>query len=220
MASMNIPFLYEFWVEMLLTAEHCLNRCLQIREKWLSSSDDDKWNYQSVSTFQHQLELSIKMILSRENVLLLFFCCKITCYPYAGVGIFLYPVFSVREDLITVIEPPHSFNLVAADGTALKDHLIDELDYNLVPKDAWFKLVSWYGVISEEQALPRKVVEHGMYVKSCKVEVYLMQLKLSQDSDPKTIVTRQFSKGDTVGRLCYLIYSVFKVNAWNCMKIN
>ena len=67
-------------------------------------------------------------------------------------------------------------------------------------------------MISEEQALPRKVVEHGMYVKSCKVEVYLMQLKLSQDSDPKTIVTRQFSKGDTVGRLCYLIYSVFKVN--------
>ena len=100
------------------------------------------------------------------------------------------------------MEPLHSYmyNLVSADGTVLKDHLIDELDYNLVPKDAWFKLVSWYGVISEEHTLPRKVVEHGMYVKSCKVEVYLMQLKLSQHSDPKTVVTRQFSKGDTVGR--------------------
>lgn len=98
------------------------------------------------------------------------------------------------------MEPLHSYNLVSVDGTALKDHLIDELDYNLVPKDAWFKLVSWYGVISEEHTLPRKVVEHGMYVKSYKVEVYLMQLKLSQHSDPKTIVTRQFSKGDTVGR--------------------
>lgn len=98
------------------------------------------------------------------------------------------------------MEPWHSHNLVLADGTALKEHLIDELDYNLVPKDAWFKLVSWYGVISEEQALPRKVVEHGMYVKSCKVEVYLTQFKLCQHSDPKTVVTRQFSKGDTVGR--------------------
>jgi len=98
------------------------------------------------------------------------------------------------------MEPSHSYNLVSADSTVLKDHLIDELDYNLVPEDAWFKLVSWYGVMSEEQTLPRKVVEHGMYVKSCKVEVYLMQLKLCQHSDPKTTVTRHFSKGDTVGR--------------------
>ena len=103
------------------------------------------------------------------------------------------------EELITELNH-NSFNLASADGTALKDHLIDELDYNLVPNNAWFKLVSWYGVISEEQALPRKVVEHGMYVKSCKVEVYLMQFKLCKHSDLNTIVTRQFSKGDTVGR--------------------
>ena len=107
----------------------------------------------------------------------------------------------MKNKLITVMEPLHSYNdLVSANGTALKEHLIDELDYNLVPKDGWCKLVSWYGVTSEEQALPRKVVEHGMYVKSCKVEVYLMQLKLCQHSDSSTMVTSQFSKGDTVGR--------------------
>lgn len=146
----------------------------------------------------------IKMFLSRENVLCLNDVVKSLVKPcccYSDVvEIFLDPAFSVQEELISVMEPLHSYNLVSVDGTALKDHLIDELDYNLVPKDAWFKLVSWYGVISEEHTLPRKVVEHGMYVKSCKVEVYLMQLKLSQHSDPKTIVTRQFSKGDTVGR--------------------
>ena len=42
-------------------------------------------------------------------------------------------------------------------------------------------------------------MEHGMYVKNCKVEVYLMEFKLSQHSDPETLVTKQFSKGDTVG---------------------
>lgn len=70
----------------------------------------------------------------------------------------------------------------------------------MLPKDAWFKLVLWYGVTSDQQALPRKVVEHGMYVKSCKVEVYLMEFELSQHSDPQTLVTRQFSRGDTIGK--------------------
>ena len=87
----------------------------------------------------------------------------------------------------------------SADGCTLKDHLIEDLDYNILPEEAWLRLVPWYGVVSEHQALPRKVAEHGMYLKSCKVEVYLMEFKLCWKSDPKTIVTRHFSKGDTIG---------------------
>ena len=91
------------------------------------------------------------------------------------------------------------------DGSTLKEHLIDGLDYNLLPEDAWFKLASWYGVTSDQQSFQRKVVEHGMYVKSCKVEVYLLGFKLSRHSDSQTLVTRQFSKGDTVGECFSLI---------------
>ena len=79
--------------------------------------------------------------------------------------------------------------------------MIDELDYGLLPEEAWFKLVSWYGMTSDQQVLQRKVVVHGTYVKSLKVEVYLMEFQLSQHSDPETLVTRQFSKGDTIGEL-------------------
>ena len=92
-------------------------------------------------------------------------------------------------------------DLHSGDGFALKEHLIDELDYNLLPEEAWLKLVSWYGVVSDQHTIQRKVVEHGMYVKNFKVEVYLMEFKLSQHSDPQTFITRQFSKGDTVGKL-------------------
>ena len=77
--------------------------------------------------------------------------------------------------------------------------MIDELDYFLLPEGAWLKIVSWYGVTSDQRALPRKVVEHGMYLKTCKVEVYLMEFKLSQPSDPNTFFKMKFSKGDTVG---------------------
>ena len=78
--------------------------------------------------------------------------------------------------------------------------MIDELDFNLLPEEAWFKLVSWYGMTSDQQALQRKVVVvHGRYLRRLKVEVYLMELQLSQHSDPQTLVTRKFSKGDTIG---------------------
>ena len=47
-------------------------------------------------------------------------------------------------------------------------------------------------------ALPRQVIEQGMFVKHCKVEVYLMELKLCHNRDLDDIVTGQFSKADTI----------------------
>ena len=46
-----------------------------------------------------------------------------------------------------------------------------------------------------------QVVEQGMFVKHCKVEVYLTELKLCEDGDMENLVTRRFSKADTIGRL-------------------
>ena len=45
----------------------------------------------------------------------------------------------------------------------------------------------------------RKVIEQGMYVKHCKVEVYLMELKLSENSDLSVVETFSFSRADTIG---------------------
>ncbi|KAL4612787.1 ubiquitin carboxyl-terminal hydrolase 15 isoform X3 [Arapaima gigas] len=84
------------------------------------------------------------------------------------------------------------------DVLALKEHLIDELDYILVPTEGWNKLVSWYGLVENQEPIARKVVEQGMFVKHCKVEVYLTELKLCEDSDMDNVITRRFSKADTI----------------------
>lgn len=47
---------------------------------------------------------------------------------------------------------------------------------------------------------PPQVVEQGMFVKHCKVEVYLTELKLCEDSNMDNVITRRFSKADTIGR--------------------
>ncbi|MEQ2263441.1 Ubiquitin carboxyl-terminal hydrolase 15 [Xenotaenia resolanae] len=44
----------------------------------------------------------------------------------------------------------------------------------------------------------QEVVEQGMFVKHCKVEVYLTELKLCEDSNMDNVVTRRFSKADTI----------------------
>ena len=56
--------------------------------------------------------------------------------------------------------------------------------------------MSWYGLTSDHETIPRKVAKCGMYVK---IEVYLKKLRLGWKSDPETLVTRQFSGGDTIG---------------------
>lgn len=48
--------------------------------------------------------------------------------------------------------------------------------------------------------LSSQVVEQGMFVKHCKVEVYLTELKLCKDSNMDTVITRRFSKADTIGK--------------------
>ncbi|XP_061571266.1 ubiquitin carboxyl-terminal hydrolase 15-like isoform X2 [Cololabis saira] len=84
------------------------------------------------------------------------------------------------------------------DVLAIKEHLIDELDYILVPTEGWNKLVSWYGLTDSQEPIARKVVEQGMFVKHCKVEVYLTELKLCEDSNMDNVITRRFSKADTI----------------------
>lgn len=42
-----------------------------------------------------------------------------------------------------------------------------------------------------------------MFVKHCKVEVYLLELNLCENDNMDNVVTRHFSKADTIGKgLC------------------
>ena len=45
-----------------------------------------------------------------------------------------------------------------------------------------------------------QVVEHGMFIKHCKVEVYLIELDLAENSNPGEVKKARFSKCDTFGK--------------------
>lgn len=48
-------------------------------------------------------------------------------------------------------------NYLDQETQILKEHLIDELDYVLVPTEAWTKLVRWYGCLDGQRPIVRKV---------------------------------------------------------------
>lgn len=107
------------------------------------------------------------------------------------------------------------------DSQALKEHLIDELDYILVPTEGWNKLVSWYGLTESQEPIARKVVEQGMFVKHCKVEVYLTELKLCENGNMNSVITRRFSKADIIDtiekemRKLFSILDEKEIRLWN-----
>ncbi|XP_038668234.1 ubiquitin carboxyl-terminal hydrolase 4 isoform X1 [Scyliorhinus canicula] len=114
----------------------------------------------------------------------------------------------------------------AVESQALKEHLIDELDYVLVPTEAWNKLVNWYACVVGQEPIVRKVVEHGMFVKHCKVEVYLLELKLCENNNMENVVTRHFSKADTIDTIEKEMRKLFNISVgketrlWNRYMTN
>ncbi|CAH1783519.1 unnamed protein product, partial [Owenia fusiformis] len=108
----------------------------------------------------------------------------------------------------------------------LREHLLDDLDYQLIAEPGWQKLVKWYGVTDEEESVSRKVIEQGMFVKQCKVEVYLLDLKLCQNSNTEEQVSRQFSRADTLEyieqemRKLFEIKEDTEVRLWNKYMTN
>ena len=88
---------------------------------------------------------------------------------------------------------------------------MEELDYFLLPEIAWCKLTSWYGLLERSTVIARKVVEHGMYTKNIKVEVYLLEFKLTIHPDIHNSKLHSFSRGDTVGNLEAVLKKEFEV---------
>uniref|UniRef100_A0A8D2NWV0 Ubiquitin carboxyl-terminal hydrolase n=1 Tax=Zosterops lateralis melanops TaxID=1220523 RepID=A0A8D2NWV0_ZOSLA len=132
-------------------------------------------------------------------------CCLFVSWQYVCGSGEVKVLFDVLLSAVCLLLDPET--------QSLKEHLIDELDYVLVPTEAWNKLVAWYGCIDGQQPIVRKVVEYGLFVKHYKVEVYLLELKLCESSDPDNVISCHFSKADTVATIEKEMRKLFSIPA-------
>ena len=91
------------------------------------------------------MDIVLKRMLSGT----LLFCCFVLCCERQCSCVSGLPCVYAHS----VSAPP----LLDGDVLAIKEHLIDELDYILIPTEGWNKLLSWYGLKDNQEPISRKV---------------------------------------------------------------
>nr|XP_020515702.2 ubiquitin carboxyl-terminal hydrolase 11 [Labrus bergylta] len=94
------------------------------------------------------------------------------------------------------------------DSYHLKERLVENEDFMLVPADAWHKLLVWYGVVDAQPPLERKVVD---LPSTLKVEVYPVEIFLCLHSNMENVITAQFSRADNIQSIQRAMCEAFAV---------
>uniref|UniRef100_A0A1A8HJA9 Ubiquitin carboxyl-terminal hydrolase n=1 Tax=Nothobranchius korthausae TaxID=1143690 RepID=A0A1A8HJA9_9TELE len=94
------------------------------------------------------------------------------------------------------------------DSYHLKECLVEDEDFVLVPAEAWHKLLVWYGTVEGQPALERKVVD---LPSTLKVEVYPVEVFLCLHSNMENIITAQFSRTDSINTIQAAMCRAFSV---------
>ena len=118
-----------------------------------------------------------------------------------------------------VARPGPIDNTSLLDSHKLRRHQVDEIDYKLVPEEAWRKLGAWYGIMPDSIPISRRVVEYGKFVKQCKVEIYPLELKAClypKESEYKIV---RISRCDTIRVLEKKMRKVFEIESGKEVRI-
>ena len=115
--------------------------------------------------------------------------------------------------------PIDNSSLFEEGSEALKENLVDEQEYVLVPEEAWTKLVSWYGLAEGQKPILRHVIKQGTFMDLLKVEVYLMNLKMCHYQQMDAICSHMFSHANTIRDIEQEMRSVFQITATKPVRL-
>jgi len=109
--------------------------------------------------------------------------------------------------------------ILEENGGDLREHLVEGMDYTLVPAELWRLLVDIFGQHKGQEAIGRKVIEQGQYVKQCKVEVYPVEIHWALDGAPKKVQKKGFSKTATLADVSKEAYNTFAISAGTPIRL-
>ncbi|TDH11101.1 hypothetical protein EPR50_G00082260 [Perca flavescens] len=96
------------------------------------------------------------------------------------------------------------------DSFHLKERLVENEDFMLVPAEAWHRLLAWYGTVDGQPPLERKVVD---LPSTLKVEVYPIEIFLCLHSNMENVITAKFSRADSIHSIQRAMCEAFTVPA-------
>lgn len=95
----------------------------------------------------------------------------------------------------------------------LRERLQEDLDYVFVPEEAWELTINYFGILHENHAVRRPVIEQGRFSSYCIVEVYAIELKLCLYGAKEEIIVKPFSRVTTIGELESSMCRLFSVDS-------
>ncbi|XP_078448386.1 ubiquitin carboxyl-terminal hydrolase 9-like [Wolffia australiana] len=102
------------------------------------------------------------------------------------------------------------------DELTLREGLIEQIDYILVPLDVWKKLKEWYG---GGPTIVRKLISRGQNNRELSVEVYLLCLRIihPKKTSPRTIyISKKARVNELYDRICELFkLGRSKIRIWD-----
>lgn len=170
---------------------------------------------------------------------LFYFDCQIFCKQNqiraAFRSLFVTFFFLLQTSIISLL-------VSDLDSYHLKERLVENEDFVLVPAEAWHKLLAWYGIVDGQPPLERKVPAAGatytpsvefvpwaagdfclcvcfpMYQvvdlpSTLKVEVYPVEIFLCLHSNMENVITAQFSRADTIREFVSVLIAVTSLNS-------
>jgi len=90
-------------------------------------------------------------------------------------------------------------NFIILASFKLREHLLEGSDYKLISEKGWNKLLKWFGMVDGQKSLRRYVIEHGLYVKETKVEIYPLEMSICLFRKVENVIPMKFSKTTTLG---------------------
>lgn len=119
--------------------------------------------------------------------------------------------------IMVQIGPINNFDILETNGldTRLKENLIEQTDYKMVPQDVWKAMVHWYGL--EGPSIERQVISRRYGGLS--VEVYPLEFILFPFEEPDKEVKISISRISTKNQLLQKILSLLKLDSTQEIRV-
>uniref|UniRef100_A0A7M5VFF9 Ubiquitin carboxyl-terminal hydrolase n=2 Tax=Clytia hemisphaerica TaxID=252671 RepID=A0A7M5VFF9_9CNID len=101
---------------------------------------------------------------------------------------------------------PESENPGPIDNTPLfetasqnvREHLLEGSEFKLINKRGWKRLLTQFGLAEGQEPLQRTVIEHGIFRKEAKVEIYPLRLQICLFKNLENEIVKMISKTTTL----------------------
>ena len=90
----------------------------------------------------------------------------------------------------------------------VREHLLEGSEFKLINELGWKRLLAQFGMVEGQEPLQRTVIEHGIFQKEAKVEIYPLRLHICLFKNLENEIDKLISKTTTLGNFVWFLEDI------------